>query len=168
VPGAVGRDHDRDAQPGPAGGIGHRVEDQVGERGDPAEAGRVAAGVDLDLQPDAPVGDVVLGGLEHQPADVALGPQHRAGHVVQALEPEPALLVGRGQHRRPVLDQRVGQVDAVARGELDQGRVPHRPREVEVQVRLGQASEVPATLHPQAKSFWSRVMPSTRSSSPSA
>ena len=46
------------------------VEHQVGEGGDAAEAGGVAAGVDLDLQPAPAVADVVLGRLQHQAAYV--------------------------------------------------------------------------------------------------
>ena len=123
-------------------GVADGVEHQVGEGGDPAEARGVPAGVDLDLQPPAAVADVVLGGLAHQPAYVVLGAQHRPGDVVEPLEAEPALLVGRRQLRRPLLDQRVGQRDAVALGELEQRRVPHRPGEVQVQVRLRQVAQV--------------------------
>ena len=175
VPGPVRGDHDGHAEPGVARGVRHRVEHQVGEGGDPAEPGGVPARVDLDLQPPAAVADVVLGGLPHQPAYVVLGAQHRAGHVVEPLEAEPPLLVGRRQLRRPVRDQRVGQVDAVPRGELEQRLVPHRPGEVEVQVRLGQGPRSgprrrsrPQVAAAQLKSFCSRVIPSTRSSSPSA
>ena len=134
------------AMPRPVGArrLAHGVEDQVGEGGDPAEPGGVPARVDLDLQPAAAVGDVVLGRLAHQPAHVVLGAQHRPGDVVEPLEAEPALLVGGRQLRRPVLDQRVGQQDPVALGQLDQGRVPHRPGEVQVQVRLGQRQQVPS------------------------
>ena len=109
VPGPVGRDDDGHAEPGRGRRLADRVEDQVGERGDAAEAGGVPARVDLDLQPPAAVADVVLGGLPHQPAYVVLGAQHRPGDVVEPLEAEPALLVGGRQLRRPVLDQRVGQ-----------------------------------------------------------
>ena len=83
-------------------GVAHAVEDQVGERGDPAEARGVPRRVDLDLQPPSAVADVVLGRLQHQPAYVVLGAEHGPRHVVEALEAEPALLVGRRQHRRPV------------------------------------------------------------------
>ncbi len=119
-----------------------RVEDQVGERGDPAELRGVPARVDLDLQPAATVALVVLGGLADQPAYVVLGAQHRPGDVVEPLEPEPALLVGRRERRRPVLDQRVGQVVPVALGELEQRGVPHGAGEVEVQVGLGKLCEL--------------------------
>ncbi len=184
---AVRRDHHRDAEAGRLGRLAHRVEHQVGEGGDTAEAGAVAAGVHLDLQPAAAVADVVLRGLAHQPAHVALGAQHGPGDVVQPLEAEPALLVGGRQLRRPLVNELVGQHDAVAVGELEQGGVPHRPREVQVEVRLGECVEITGgersellqrwlrrlfcnrlETHPQAKSFCSRVTPSTRSSSPSA
>ena len=171
VPGAVGRDHDRDAEAGVALGLRDRVEHQVGEGGDPAEPRGVPARVDLDLQPPAAVAHVVLGRLAHQPSHVVGRAQHRARHVVQPLEPEPALLVGRRQLRRPVRDQRVGQHDAVALGELEQRGVPHRPGEVQVQVGLGQVLDAAVRgrhAPAQAKSFCSRVIPSTRSSSPSA
>ena len=143
VAGAVGRDDQRDAEAGLARRLGHGVEHQVGEGGDPAEAGGVARRVDLDLQPPAPVADVVLGRLAHQPSYVALGAQHRPRDVVEPLEPEPALLVGRRELRRPLAHQRVGQVDAVALGELEQGVVPHGAGEVQMQVRLGQGREPP-------------------------
>jgi hypothetical protein len=141
VPGPVRGDHHGHAQPGVARRGGHGVEDEVGEDGDPPEAGGVPARVDLDLQPPAAVGDVVLRGLPHQAADVVLGAQHGAGHVVEPLEAEPALLVGRRQLRRPLRDERVGQVDAVARGQLEQRLVPHRPREVKMQVRFREGRE---------------------------
>ena len=83
-------------------GVPDAVEHQVGERGDPAEARGVAARVDLDLQPAAAVADVVLGGLQHQAAYVVGRAQHRPRDVVEPLEAEPALLVGRRQLRRPV------------------------------------------------------------------
>ena len=155
VPGPVGGDHHGHPEPGRRRGLADRVEHQVGERGDAAEAGAVPARVDLDLQPAAAVAHVVLGGLAHQPAYVVLGAQHRPRHVVQPLEAEPALLVGRGQRRRPLLDQLVGQHDAVAGRELEQRRVPHRPREVQVQVRLRQLQEVthrggPRSGHPSS------------------
>ena len=138
VAGAVGGDHHGHPEPRALGGVADAVEHEVGERGDPAEPRRIAARVDLDLQPAPTVADVVLGSLQHQAAYVVGRAQHRAGDVVEALEAEPALLVGRAELRRPVLHQRVGQHDLVALGELEEGPVPHRAGEVEVQVRLGQ------------------------------
>ncbi len=99
VPGPVGGDDHRDPEAGALARVACGIQHQVGERGDAVEAGGVPAGVDLDLQPPAAVAYVVLGGLEHQPAYVVLRAQHRPRHVVQALEPEPALLVGRATAR---------------------------------------------------------------------
>ena len=148
VPGAVGRDHDRDAEPGALGGVADAVEDQVGELGDPAEPGRVAAGVDLDLQPPPAVAHVVLGRLQHETAYVVGRAQHGSRHVVEALEAEPALLVGRAQLRGPVLDQRVGKHDPVALGELEERPVAHGAGEVEVEVGLRQGRHVAVPLDP--------------------
>ena len=147
VAGAVGGDDHRDADAGALGSVADRVEHQVGERGDAAEPCGVPARVDLDLQPPAAVGDVVLGGLTDQASYVVLGAEHRPRDVVEPLEPEPALLVGRGQLRWPLRHQGVGEVDAVALGELEQGAVPHRAGEVEVQVGLRKRMEVPHARH---------------------
>src|SRR5204862_7096757 len=110
-PGAVRRDDDRDAEAGALARVAHRVEHQVRERGDPAEPAAVAARVDLDLQPSAAVGDVVLRGLTDQPTYVVLGAEHRPRDVIQALEAEPALLVGGSQLGRPLGDEGVRQAD---------------------------------------------------------
>ena len=123
-------------------GVAYGVEHQVGERGDAAEPGGVPARVDLDLQPPAAVATSSSAASSTSRRTSSSRAQHRPRHVVEALEAEPALLVGRRQLRRPVLDQGVGQVDPVALGQLEQRRVPHRPREVQVQVRLGQRLEV--------------------------
>jgi hypothetical protein len=142
VPGPVGGDHHGHPDAGADRRLPDRVEHQVGERGDPAEPGGVPRRVDLDLQPAPTVAHVVLGGLPHQPAYVVLGPEHRARDVVEPLEPEPALLVGCRQLRRPLGHQGVGQDDAVALRQLEQGAVPHRAGEVQVQVGLGQRPNV--------------------------
>ena len=59
-----------------------------------------------------------------------------------------------------------------SRGELDQRRMPHRAGEVQVQVRLGQgghaACEGGCERRRSAQQLDTRVIPSTRSSSPSA
>ena len=141
MPRAVGGDHHRHPDADVARRLADRVEDQVGELGDPAELGGVPARVDLDLQPSAAVALVVLGRLTHQASYVVLGAQHRPRDVVEPLEPEPALLVGRRELRRPVLDQRVGEVVAVALGELEQGGVPHGAGEVEVEMGFGKLCE---------------------------
>jgi hypothetical protein len=143
VPGPVGRDDHRHAQTGRRRRVPDCVEHQVGEGGDAVEARGVPAGVDLDLQPPATVGHVVLGGLAHEPADVVLGAQHRPGDVVEPLEAEPALLVRRGEPWGPVLDQGVRKDDPVTLGELEQRLVTHRAGEVQVQVCLGQRGQRP-------------------------
>ena len=121
--------------------VAHRVEDQVGERGDPAEPGGVPARVDLDLQPPAAVAHVVLGGLAHQPAYVVLGAQHATGPRRRAAG------TGTSPSRRPPTAAAATPRPArraarmpVALGELEQRGVPHRAGEVQVQVRLGRAS----------------------------
>src|SRR3546814_20541183 len=97
VPGAVRRDHQRDAQDGALGGVADTVEDELGEGSDPAKPRGVPARVDLNLQPTTTLAYVVLRGLEDQAAYVVLRPQHRSGHVIEPMEPEPAILVRRGQ-----------------------------------------------------------------------
>jgi len=130
VPSAVGGDHHSHAYSDVAAAFPDGVEDEVGERGDPAEPGGVPARVDLDLQPPRTVVLVILRGLTHQPAYVVLGAQHRARDVVEPLEPEPALLVGPRKLRRPVLHQGFRQAMAVTLGELEQGSVSHGPGEM--------------------------------------
>ena len=71
-------------------------------------------------------------------------------------------------------DERGRQPDAVPLGQLDQRPVPHRPGEVQVQVRLGELGERPG--HPASVPYYLasvsslaiRLMPSSRSASPSA
>ena len=75
------------------------------------------------------------------PPHVGLAAHARARGVVQALEPEPAALVG-GHPQRVVVEQRVRQPDAVRRGEVGERRDPHRPGEVQVQVRLREQGQV--------------------------
>ena len=128
---------------------------------------------------------VVLGGLTHQPAYVGLacaaptGPRRRDAGTGTSPSRRPPTAAG-GQSST----SDVGQVDAVALGQLEQGAVPHGPGEVQVEMRLREGRRIlPSHLalrarcgcgtHPllapsQANSFWSRLMPSTRSSSPSA
>ena len=160
-----------------------RVEHQLGERGDPAEPRGVAAGVDLDLQPPAAVGGVVLGRLPHQAADVRPRCAARSGRRRRAAGSgtSPSRRPRRAVAASPRRGRRGGR--PVALGELDKRPVPHRPREVQVQMRLRQRAEVAArhgvvgavalggpTIRDraQANSFCSRVTPSTRSSSPRA
>jgi hypothetical protein len=151
VLGPVGRDDQADAHPGRGGRRVRRVQHQLHRRGETAEALPVAGRVDLDLQPAGPLGPLVLRSLAEQPAHVLRGAQHRPRDVVQPLEPEPAALVGRAQPGRPGPGQRFRQVHPVLRGQVDQGGVPHRPGEVQVQVRLGQRGDRPR--HQRARSL---------------
>ena len=99
----------------------------------------------ISSQPD-PSAPLVRGHLVQQPADVGLALQHRPRGVVQPLEPEPALLVGRRARRTGWSErQRVGQPHAVLAGEVEQGGAAHGAGEVQVQVGLGRgAREVAA------------------------
>ena len=119
------------------------------------------------------------GRLPQQPEHGWLVGEHRAGDVVQPLEPEPAPLVGAAQPRRPGRRERLGQVDPPLGGQLHQRGVAHRAGEMQVQVRLGQRGERPCheqpvrtaragPISPAASSLPSRVIPSSRSASPRA
>ena len=111
---------------------------------------------------------------QHQTAYVVLGAQHRPGHVVEPLEAEPALLVGRRQLRRP-LRRPARPAARCRRARRSSSSVACRIDPVKCRCRcaFGSASRVglPAeragSAHGQEQSA-SRVMPSTRSSSPSA
>jgi hypothetical protein len=171
----VRRDDDRDSDPGRGARRGGRREHELGERGDPAEPVRESRGIGLDLQPARALGHLVLGGLAEQPVHVRRSAQHRAGDVVEPLEPEPPALVGAAQVRRPVLGERGWQVDAMLIGQLDHRRVAHRPGQMQMQVRFGERAERPG--HPpividgylaSASNLPIRVTPSSRSASPSA
>ena len=103
VPGAVGGDHHGDAEPGRRAtrrATASRTR-SVNAVIPPNRAAYPLGSTWISSQ-RPPSRDVVLGGLAHQPAYVVLGPQHRPGDVVEPLEAEPALLVGRRQLRRPV------------------------------------------------------------------
>ena len=144
----------------------------------PAEPGGVRRRVDLDLQPArrrrrrrprrprAPAGG-------RRPRSAA-----RPGDVVEPLEAEPALLVGgRAAAAATRSTQRVGQHDAVA-GRPARRSVACRIEPVKcrcrcalgsgVQVARGPPAAGSAGVSASASSFWIRVTPSTRSSSPSA
>ena len=134
--GPVGCDDDAEADAHRLRRLPSGVEHELGELGDVAEPRGVAGRVDLELGPDGTVGGVVLERLAHEPADVVVGAYDRPGHVVQPLEPEPALLVGGDELRRPLVDEGRRKAVAVTLGELQQRRVPHRAGEVQMQVRL--------------------------------
>ncbi len=171
VPGPVGGDDQGDLDPGPCSGVASGVDDQVRERRDAAEPRRESTGVDLDLEPARALGSIVLGRLEDQPPYVLLGPEHGSSDVVQPLEAEPSSLVSGRELRRPLGRQRLREAEALLGRELDDGRVPHRPGEVQVQVRLRQRlerSRGATWLAQRARRRWMRPTPSARSSSPSA
>ncbi len=144
---AVRGHQDADAQPGVPRGPLDRVQDDLQRRDQPAQPRRVRGRVDLDLQPLRAVPDVLLGGLAHQPLDVLRPAQTGPGEVVEPLEAEPAALVRGPQPRRLAALERVGQMHAVLVGELQQGRGPHRTREVQVQVGLWQLTQITNALH---------------------
>ena len=130
----------RPAAPRPAPAPGSAVS--------PPNRVRVAGRVHLDLQPAASPSAASSSAVSRTSRWTSSGrPQHRPGDVVQPLEAEPAALVGRPQLGRPVLLQRVGQVQALLAGELDQRGVPHRPGEVQVQMGLGQRVQGPCHRH---------------------
>ncbi len=78
--------------------------------------------------------------LTDEPAHDVLPADDAAGHVVEALEAEPAALVG-AQSRDLVGEELIGQAHARLGGEVLQGVGRHRTGEVQVQVCLGQGHE---------------------------
>ena len=128
----------------------------------------------ISSQPE-PSARVVLGGLAHQPAHVGLAADHRAGGVVEPLEPEPAALVGRAQLRR-VRRRRPRRRASGSRtpcSAASSRSVAGRSDPVKCRCRcaFGSAAQVPrrgAQCVASASSWCSRVTPSTRSSSPRA
>ena len=141
VPGAVRGDDDPDADARRLLGVPGGVQEQVGEVRDAAVDGGVARGVGLQTPP-ARLGPLVLGDLHDEAAEVLFRLDDRPGRVVQPLEPEPAALVGGGQLRRPFLGERRWQAHAAQLGQLDHGRMAHRPGQVQVKVRLGKRRQV--------------------------
>ena len=141
--GPVGRDDDRHPDPGGSLRRACRIQHKLEHRRQAAEPRCVAGRVDLQLQPARSLGLVVLCRLQQQPVHVSRSADNRPGDVVQPLEAEPPALVGGAELRRPLVGQRLGQVHAVQRGQVDQGRVPHRAGEVQVQVRLRQRGNGP-------------------------
>ncbi|EGJ75334.1 putative adenosine deaminase [Streptomyces sp. Tu6071] len=149
---AVRGDEDAHPEPGVARGRGDRVEDDLQGRDQAAERGRVRGRVDLDLQPPRAVAHVLLGRLADEALDVLGRAQAGAGGVVEALEAEPAALVGGAQPRRLARGEGVGEPYPVLVGEFEQRRGTHRPGEMQVQMCLRQFGEVsgPVPDHPGA------------------
>jgi hypothetical protein len=142
VPGPVGGDDDPYADVAGTGRLGGRVEQQLGEGGDAAVHGGETGRVGLQLQPARALRPLVFSDLPHQPVQVIGRAQHRPGRVVEALETEPAPLVGGGQLGRPFLGERGGQGYPVPLCQLDQRRVTHRTGQVQVKVRLGKGRQI--------------------------
>ena len=117
------------------------VEHDLQGRGDAADERRVRRRVDLDLQPARPLGGVVLRGLAHDAAHVGLAAHAGPGGVVEALEAEPAALVGArsaaaASRSSATSGRRMPCCSARSRSVLD----AHRAGEVQVQVGLGQVA----------------------------
>jgi hypothetical protein len=121
----------------------HRVEDDLHRGLQAAEPGGVRRRVDLHLDPAGAGGPLVLGDLAHQPAHLVRAADHLARGVVQPLEAGPAAAGGDVEPGAGRVEQLDRQPAALLGGELDQRRRPHRARQVQVQVRLGELHEVP-------------------------
>ena len=142
VPGPVGGDDDPDPDVRRPRRLSGRVEQQLGERGDPAVHRREPGRIGLQLKPPRPLGPLVLGDLPHQPVQVIRRAQHRARGVIEPLEPEPPALVGGGQLGRPFLGQRRRQRHPVRPRKLDHGRVAHGTGQMQMKMRLGKGRQI--------------------------
>lgn len=89
------------------GGAPCLVQDDLQSWGEAADKRRIRGGVDLDLEPLRTLGRVINGRLANDPAHVTLVAHARTGHVVEALETEPATFVSHAQRRWPGPGQRV-------------------------------------------------------------
>jgi len=137
VPQPARGDHHRDLAAGLDAGGACGVAHDLQRGGEPADQRRVGGGVDLQLQAPRALG----GGLVDQPPHVVLGAHAGPGRLVQALEPEPAPPVRRDA-QQVVIAERTGQAQPGRERQVRQGAGAHRPREVQVQVRLGQGAQV--------------------------
>ncbi len=129
--GAVGREHEADADAQLLAGGLERVEDHVDDLLVGAEAVAVVRCVERRLDPDRAVEHAVLDHLEHQPCEVVGGQQHLARRHV-----------GLGERAERAVAADLGDGDPGDAGELGQRGRAHRPLEVDVQVALGQRAEV--------------------------
>ena len=138
---AGGRHHDGDLDPRQDRRLARRVEDDLQRRREASHEGGVGGRIHLDLQAPRALCGVVERGLQHDPAHGLLSGDQVAGGVVGPLEAEPAAVVGRDPERVAV-DEGRRQARARGLGQVHQRLQAHRPREVQMQVRLGQAGEV--------------------------
>ena len=143
VPGAGGRDDDAHAHPGLPLRERGLVEHDLDRRGQATHERGVAGGIHLQLEAARSLGRIVQHGFVEDPPHRRLGVDHGAGGVVLPLEAEPSA-PRRLDLQRDVVGERAGQADAALRRELPQRRGAHRPREVQVQMRLRQRREIAA------------------------
>ena len=112
------------------------------ERGrEPADMTLVRGGVHLDLEAPRALARIVASRLADDGAQGVLALHDASREVVVALEPEPAALIERHVEGHGV-HEFVGQLDAGLLGQVTQRRDAHRPREVQVQMRLREQVEV--------------------------
>ena len=142
VLGAIRGDHDADPDARRGRRVGSRLEHQVQELVQAAERGHVAGGVHLQLHPARSLGGLVEAHLHQQPPHYARVRHLTTCEIVEVLEavPRARIPVDVEVERRRV-EQPVGKVGAVLLREVDQRRVPHPSREVQVQVRLGEQGD---------------------------
>ena len=142
MPGPVGGDDDPDPDVGRPRRLLGRVDQQLGERRDPAVHGREPGRIGLQLKPPRPLGPLVLRDLPNQPVQILRSPQDRPGHVIQPLEPEPPALISGGQGRRPLLRQRGRQRNPMPPRKLDHGRVTHSASQMKMKMSLGESHQI--------------------------
>ena len=149
---AGGGDDDGDLDSGRGVGRLRLVEDDLERRGDPSEEGRVGRRVDLDLQAPRALRGVVLGGLADDRAHALLVAHDLAGGVVGALEAEPPALIRR-HVEGAVVRQPFGQAHPLPFCQTFEGGHAHRPREMQMEVCLGEQVEIAhGSIFPHAAS----------------
>jgi hypothetical protein len=138
---AGGRHHDGDLDSRQDRRLARGVEDDLQRGREASHEGGVGGRIHLDLQAPRALCGVVERSLQHDPAHGLLGGDQVAGGVVGPLEAEPAPVVGRDPERVAV-DEGRRQARARGLGQVHQRFQAHRPREMQMQVRLGQAGEI--------------------------
>ena len=136
-----GRHDDRDLHPRQNRRLSRRIQDDFQGGRDTADVRGVGGRIHLDLQAPRPLRGVVQGRLQHDPPHRLLGGHQVAGRIVGSLEAEPAAVVGRHVERVAV-DKGRRQARARSLSQVHQRFQTHRPREVQMQVRLGQGGQV--------------------------